>query len=101
MISLDDDIITHVRPASATDDEGNFVGAAIALPDFSGFLGMPQSRDLDVAGGRGVIVDGVVATQYSGDIQLGDRLTIFDVQWEVVIIEDVRIHRRLFLRRGD
>lgn len=86
------------RAGTTVDDEGNAIGALATVKEIQGTLGSPSARDVQIAGANGQVVNQVFATT-DGEAQPGDVLVVRDHTWDVLSVEDVRLHNRLHLGR--
>lgn len=96
---LDRDVATLKRRADTVDDEGTSTGAYSEVWTGRGTWGSPRNRDLERAAQRGEQLDAVFAVSSAVDAELGDLLTVRSADWDVVGVQDVRLHQRLLLRR--
>lgn len=97
---LDRDSITHKRPATTADTEGNATLTLSTVATIAGTWGSPGARDLALAAQNGQSLEAVIATAATG-IQTGDILVCRGRSWEVVAVTDARFHSRCFVRKAE
>jgi hypothetical protein len=93
------DALTVSRPAATVDADGNPDTKRTAVSSVTrGTWSQLSMKEISLAATRGTTVNAALGLALGADVQAGDFVAVRGLLFEVMAVDDRRLHRRALLR---